>query len=68
MKIDYIKVGYLRCNCYLLESDGECLLIDPGDDIDAIMDFISGKNVIGILVTPEFDSFNLKILSRYYKT
>lgn len=51
MKIDYIKVGYLRCNCYLLERDGECLLIDPGDDIDAIMDFISGKNVIGILVT-----------------
>lgn len=51
MNISFIKVGYLKCNCYLLESDCECLLVDPGDDLEKIEDFIRGKNVIGILVT-----------------
>lgn len=51
MDINYIKVGYLKCNCYLIEKDDKCLLVDPGDDIEAIEDFINGKDIIGILVT-----------------
>ena len=51
MKIKCIKVGYLKCNCYLLENDNKYLLIDPGDDLDAILNFIENKNIIGILIT-----------------
>ena len=51
MDVDCIKVGNLRCNCYLISNETECLLIDPGDDLDKIEKFIDGKNVIGILIT-----------------
>ena len=51
MNINCIKVGYLKCNCYLLEKDNECLLVDPGDDLDKIINFIEGKNIVGILLT-----------------
>ena len=51
MDISCIKVGYLKCNCYLLEKNNTCLLIDPGDDLDKIIKFIGNKNIIGILLT-----------------
>ncbi len=51
MKVDCIKLGYLEENCYLLNNDDEYLLVDPGEDIDAITNFIEGKNIIGILIT-----------------
>ena len=51
MDIKCIKVGYLRCNCYLISKDRESLLIDPGDEIDRIEEFIRDKNIMGILIT-----------------
>lgn len=51
MKINSIPVGELRCNCYLLEQNGEALLIDPGDELEKIEQFIKDKNVIAILLT-----------------
>ena len=32
MNITRIVVGYLETNCYLIEKDNNCLLIDPGDE------------------------------------
>lgn len=51
MNIEYIKVGNLKCNCYLIEKENNYLLIDPGDDIEAIEKFIQGKTIQGILLT-----------------
>lgn len=51
MKINCIKVGELQCNCYLLEKDKECLLIDPGDEYSKIKNLIEGKNLRSILIT-----------------
>ena len=51
MNVDSIELGYLRENCYLLEKDSEYLLVDPGEDINKILEFIKNKNIIGILVT-----------------
>lgn len=51
MKIKNIKVGLLKCNCYLIEKNNKCLLIDPGDDLEKIENFIKGKNIVGILIT-----------------
>ena len=51
MKVDFIVVGDLGENCYLLEKNGCYLLVDPGEDLDRILKFISHKNILGILVT-----------------
>lgn len=51
MKIDKIKVGELRCNCYVLSIDDECLVIDPGAEYDKIKEVIGNKKVIAILIT-----------------
>lgn len=51
MNIKNIKVGYLECNCYILEKDNNVLIIDPGDDYEKIKEEIKDKNVLGILIT-----------------
>ena len=51
MRIDVIKVGGLECNCYLLEKDNQYLLVDPGEDLNKILHFIHGKDILGILIT-----------------
>lgn len=51
MKIEIIKVGMLKCNCYLLDINNKVLVIDPGDDGDKIIDKIASREVVGIIVT-----------------
>ena len=53
MKVDVIKLGFLEENCYFLTKENKTLIIDPGEDIDKILKFISYNNfnVIGILIT-----------------
>ena len=52
MNIKKIVVGYLRCNCYIIEIDNKVLVIDPGDDYFKIKDSIKkDKEVVGILIT-----------------
>ena len=51
MKVESIVVGELQENCYLIGKDDKYLLVDPGEDTQKILDFIHGKEVIGILVT-----------------
>lgn len=36
MKVKKIEVGSLQTNCYILSSDGEFAIIDPGADVDRI--------------------------------
>ncbi len=51
MKIDKIVVGSLFENCYIVSIDNKCLVIDPGDEANRIIDFIGDMEVVGILVT-----------------
>lgn len=51
MKIDVIKVGYLRTNCYILTKNNKCLIIDPGDDYSKICSAIQNNELVGILIT-----------------
>ena len=51
VKVKCIKVGLLKCNCYLIEKHNKYLLIDPGDDLEKIEKFISNKHIVGILLT-----------------
>lgn len=74
MDVKTIKVGYLKENCYVLEKDNKCLVIDPGDEYEKIKENINYE-IIGILLThhhfdhigalsyfkdvPVYDYFNL---------
>ena len=51
MKIDIVKVGELECNCYILEIDNNVLVIDPGDEVNKIIDKIGNREVVGIIIT-----------------
>ena len=51
MKIEIVKVGDLKCNCYLLDIDGSVLIIDPGNESDKIIDKIGDREVVGIIIT-----------------
>ena len=53
MKTKTLIVGQLQTNCYLLIDNGQCLIIDPGDDADFIISRIRDLEVkpIGIVAT-----------------
>lgn len=51
MNIKTIKVGSLKTNCYILTINQNCLIIDPGDEVEKIIKEIGNNNVLGILVT-----------------
>lgn len=50
MIIKRVIVGMLHTNCYILEKDGEALIVDPGDDFNLIKNS-TNLNVVGILLT-----------------
>ena len=51
MNVQIVKVGELECNCYLLEKDNKILIIDPGDDVDKIINMVGNRDVVGIIIT-----------------
>lgn len=50
MNIKKVVVGDLETNCYILENDNECLIIDPGAEAEKI-DAKIYKKVVGIIIT-----------------
>ena len=51
MEILCTKVGYLEENCYLIKEKDKGLIIDPGDEINKILDMIGNTSIEGILIT-----------------
>jgi hydroxyacylglutathione hydrolase len=53
MIIQRHEVGQMQANCYFLIQDSECLIIDPGDDADFLLEEVSRQNlhVIAIIAT-----------------
>lgn len=51
MKINRVVVGPIQTNCYILEIDDKCLVIDPGEEYDKIKEAIGLKEVIGVIIT-----------------
>jgi hydroxyacylglutathione hydrolase len=45
VRINTIVVGRLETNCYILESNGEAVIVDPGDEAERILGFIRDINV-----------------------
>ncbi len=52
MIVKRIVVGSLKENCYVVINEKqEALIIDPGDEVERILDFVGDYSVVGILVT-----------------
>lgn len=43
--------GLIQSNCYILDKENECFIIDPGSDYESILKEIGDLKVIGILLT-----------------
>ena len=50
MNIKKIVVGILQENCYIIEKNNKCLVVDPGDEYNKIKNSII-YDVVGILLT-----------------
>lgn len=51
MQIKTVITGSLEENCYILEKEGYCLVVDPGDDYPKIKEEIGDYKVLGVLIT-----------------
>jgi len=51
MEVKKTVVGYLEENCYLIKNGDEGLIVDPGDEIDKILDMIGDTKIVGVLIT-----------------
>lgn len=52
MELIKVVVGELQENCYILiNENNEAIVIDPGDEKEKILDVLSTKKVVGLLVT-----------------
>ncbi|MCX6732845.1 MAG: MBL fold metallo-hydrolase [Candidatus Roizmanbacteria bacterium] len=45
MKINTYTLGELQANCYLLEHEGEALIIDPADDSSFLLEEVLRRNL-----------------------
>ena len=55
MNIKTITVGPLQENCYILEKDEECIIIDPGDEVDKIIANITYPPIAILITHNHFD-------------
>lgn len=51
MQLTTLAVGQLGTNCHLIVHDGECLIVDPGDEAKRILRLVDGKTVAALLLT-----------------
>lgn len=51
MQVKKVIVGYLKANCYIVEHENKCIVIDPGDDPYLIENQIGNSKLLAILVT-----------------
>lgn len=53
MRIHRFPLGQMQANCYVIEKDGECLIVDPADDASFIFEKIQEKHweIQGLIAT-----------------
>lgn len=51
VNISALPLGYLGTNCYILEGDGGCVVIDPGDEAQVVLQFLGNRKLAAILLT-----------------
>lgn len=67
MNIKKVVVGLLQENCYILEKEDMCIIIDPGDEVDKIIENITYSPVAILITHNHFDHVGaLPILKEKY--
>ena len=67
MNIKRVVVGLLQENCYIVEKENMCIIIDPGDEVDKIIDNITFPPVAILITHNHFDHVGaLPILKEKY--
>ena len=63
MNIDTLVLGSLKANCYILSIGCKCLIIDPGEEENKIINHIRKEGVtpVGILVTHNHSDHNKSV-------
>jgi len=53
MKINCFSLGQMQANCYFLIEDNNCLIIDPGDEADFILEKLQSQklHLRGVMAT-----------------
>ena len=51
MQIKSVVVGLLQTNCYLLSSNGEVVIIDPGDEAEKIIEAVKEMGEVKYIIT-----------------
>ncbi len=71
MNVKGIVVGHVQTNCYLLEDEGESIIIDAGGDTHKIIDVISRSNTTPKVILATHGHFDhvlaVNDLKKYYK-
>lgn len=56
MRVDSCRVGPIMTNCYAVHDDSSCILVDPGDEAQAILGMLDGRAPDLVVIThPHFD-------------
>lgn len=58
LTIKCLPVGQLKTNCYLVISEGRCIIIDPGDDADFIQRIITDEDVVPLKIIATHGHFD----------
>ena len=51
MNIKTIVVGELEENCYIIEKNEQCIIIDPGDEVEKIIINKCAKQLLNKILT-----------------
>ena len=51
LQIQILPLGYLQTNCYIVEGTEGCVVIDPGDQPDLVLDCLGQRKLTAILLT-----------------
>jgi hydroxyacylglutathione hydrolase len=51
LSLRVLTVGEWGANCYLLEGNGQCLVVDPGAEPERILGAVAGRPVAAIVLT-----------------
>lgn len=67
MDIKTIKVGFLEANCYIVSNNKNCIIIDPGDEYEKILENIKFEPIAILLTHSHFDHIGAatKIKNKY---
>ena len=57
MDVKRLVVGRVSTNCYFLENDKKCVIVDPGGDFEKIVSFINAHEYEPVAIFLKLDCF-----------